>query len=151
MHPEVVGPEARGSLTQFPEPLKRQPKVSVLFLPVLLSFFKSGPLSGPHTGCSWSPRSIQLRVKKANCGPLFVFLAQHICVFFQWLSLACDFTCLFCKVPWAWVSGSLSTPDQHRLRGQSLNCGPFCRRWVLASFVRLPNSLWCTTICRILD
>lgn len=67
----------------FPGSLKQKPELSFLCLPVLLSFLKSGPLSGPHTGCSWSPTSVQLRVKKANCGPLFVFLAQHICVFFQ--------------------------------------------------------------------
>lgn len=89
--------------------------------------------------------------RRKRVAPLFVFLAQHICVFFQWLSLACDFTCLFCKVPWAWVGGSLATPDQHRLRGQSLDCGPFCRRWVLASFTRLSNSLRCATIIRKVD
>lgn len=70
------------------------------------------------------------RLKKPCWVSLFVFFAQHICIFFQWLSLACDFTCLFCKVPWIWVCGSFSAPDEHSLRGQSLDCGPFCWRWV---------------------
>lgn len=69
-------------------------------------------------------------LKRACWVSLFVFFAQHICIFFQWLSLACDFTCLFCKVPWVWIGGSLSTPDKHRLRGQSLDRGPLCWRWV---------------------
>lgn len=77
--------------------------------------------------------------------PVFVFFAQHICIFFQWLSLACDFTCLFCKVPWVWIGGGFPAPDKHRLRGQSLDCGPVCWRWVsqspLLSFTWLSLSI----------
>lgn len=50
--------------------------------------------------------------------------------FFQWLSLACDFTCLFCKVPWVRVSRSFSAPDEHRLCGQGADRGPIRWRWV---------------------
>lgn len=63
--------------------------------------------------------------------------------FFQWLSLACDFTCLFCKVPWVWVSRSFSTPDEHRLRGQSVNRGPLRWRWVCGAF---PESVMCRSV-----
>lgn len=76
-------------------------------------------------------------LKRAYWISLFVFFAQHICIFFQWLSLACDFTCLFCKVPWVWIGGSFSTPDEHRLRGQSIDRGPFCWRWVSVLFLSL--------------
>ena len=61
---------------------------------------------------------------------LSVFLAQPVYIFFQWISLASDFTCLFCKVPWIWICGSVSAFDKHSLRGQSLDSRPFCWRFV---------------------
>lgn len=94
---------------------------------------------------------ITVSLKKACWVSLFVFVAQHICIFFQWLSLACDFTCLFCKVPWVWVGGSFPAPDEHRLRGPSLDRGPFCWRWVFVLFLSHSHGyLWtCITMCRL--
>lgn len=55
---------------------------------------------------------------------------KSIYIFFQWFSLACDFTCMFCKVPRAGIGRSFPAPDQHGLRGQSADRRPLRRRFV---------------------